>query len=223
MRERVAWTLAPLAFAVSCPSALGDVFGPGPGGPVPDAITSHTVPGVLTSDIVVGTPGTVVLLNSVTVSFGNPNHTWVGDLQMILTAPNGDDVHLISRPGSTGAASFGDSSDFGGTYVFVNSGGADFSSAAGTAPSTQPVLPGTYNRETNPLAGATVGVDNDDFSVFDGDDVQGTWTLTVKDWGVGDTGNLLGWSLNISLVPSPGSLALLGLAGLVGVVRRRRR
>ena len=57
---------------------------------------------------------------------------------------------------------------------------------------------------------------------FAGDDIRGTWMLTVKDWGVNDTGSLSGWSLDVSLVPSPGSLALLGLAGLVGIRRRRR-
>jgi hypothetical protein len=223
MRERIAWAAGPIVAAVTVTPAFAGDFGPGPGGLVPDAMTSHSVPGVLASDIVIDNPGIVASLNSVTITFGNPGHTWVGDLQIILTAPNGDDVHLFSRTGANGPTSFGDSSDLNGTYVFVNGGGASFSAAAGTATSTQPVAPGTYNRETNTLVGATIGADTDGFGVFGGDQVQGAWRLTVKDWGVGDTGGLSGWNLNISLVPSPGSLALLGVAGLLGVARRRRR
>lgn len=222
MRERTVLSVVMGVLAAMAPSALATVYGPGIGGPVPDAVVSHITPGVLNSDIAIDAQGTIASVDGVTVIFGTPNHTWVGDLQIILTAPNGDNVHLISRPGANGPTGFGDSSDFGGTYLFVNSGGANFTALLPGVPATQPVPPGTYNRETNPLAGATVGVDNDDFTVFAGDAIRGTWKLTVKDWGVGDTGSLNGWNLNVSLVPSPGSLALLGLAGLVGIGRRRR-
>lgn len=203
-------------------AALGTVYGPGPGGAIPDAMTSFTVPGVFTSVINIADTGTIASLNNVTINFGPPNHTWVGDLQISLTAPNGDNVHIISVTGSTGPTAFGDSSDFGGTYVFVDGGGADFAAAAAAAPAGSVVPPGTYNRFTNPLAGATIGVDTDPYSVFNGDSITGAWTLTVKDWGAGDTGTLGSWSLNIKLVPGPGALALIGLAGLVGRARRRR-
>ncbi len=185
-------------------------------------MTSFTVPGVFTSVININDTGTIASLNSVSIQFGTPNHTWVGDLQISLTAPNGDNVHLISVVGATGPTAFGDSSDFGGKYLFVNAGGADFAAAALAAPAGAVVPPGTYNRSTNALAGATIGVDTDTYAVFAGDSINGAWTLTVKDWGVGDTGTLGSWTLDIKLVPAPGALALLGLAGLVGRARRRR-
>jgi subtilisin-like proprotein convertase family protein len=206
------------------PAAFGTLYGPGAGGPIPDAMTSFTVPGVFTSTINITDQGLIASLKSVSIQFGPPNHTWVGDLQIILTAPNGDNVHLISVTGAPGPTSFGDSSDFGGKYLFVNSGGLNFSAAAAAeATGALPVPPGTYNRETNPNAGATIGVDNDTFAVFNNDSVRGNWVLTVKDWGAGDTGSLASWTLNINLVPAPGSLALLAVAGLIGRPRRRRR
>lgn len=208
--------------AALSPAAFGTLYGPGPGGAVPDAMTSFTVPGVFTSVINIADTGTIASLNSVSIQFGPPTHTWVGDLQIILTAPNGDNVHLISVVGATGPTAFGDSSDFAGKYLFVNAGGADFAAAAAAAGGAAVVPPGTYNRSTNPLAGATIGVDTDTYAVFAGDSITGAWTLTIKDWGVGDTGSLGSWTLDIKLVPGPGALALLGVAGLVGRPRRRR-
>lgn len=49
----------------------------------------------------------------------------------------------------------------------------------------------------------------------------GVWTLRIYDWASGDTGSLGGWSIDVTHVPAPGALALLGLAGLVSGRRRR--
>jgi hypothetical protein len=216
-----------LVALVSGSVASADVFGPGPGGTIPDATTSFTGPGTFTSVIPVGgtIPG-LSSLTSVTLTFPTlttgetTRHSWAGDIQAILTAPNGDNVHLFSKVGATTATSFGDSSDLAGTYTFINTVTAPtFEQAATTALSTAPIAPGTYQRSTNALAGATVGVDNDDYTVFNGDNLNGNWTLTLKDWGAGDTGDLVNWSMDI-FVPEPSSLALLGLGGLA-LLRRR--
>jgi MYXO-CTERM domain-containing protein len=50
----------------------------------------------------------------------------------------------------------------------------------------------------------------------------GTWSLKFYDWDVDASGTFTGWTLNYNAVPTPGALALLGFAGLIGTRRRRR-
>ncbi|MCW5766284.1 MAG: hypothetical protein KIT68_09950 [Phycisphaeraceae bacterium] len=47
----------------------------------------------------------------------------------------------------------------------------------------------------------------------------GTWTLFVRDLGSGDTGEILSWS--VTILPTPGAAALLGIGGLAATRRRR--
>lgn len=222
---RIHAIIGTLSFGLTS-AASAVVFGTGPGGNVPDATTSHTTPGFFSSSINLPAGSYVGSVNAVTINFGTPFHTFVGDLQITLTAPNGDNVHLISRPGSIGATSFGDSSDFGGTYTFVNSPqGTTFAAAATAADAATPVANGVYQRSTNPLAGATVGVDNDDFTVFNNDPVSGNWTIRVWDWGVADTGRFASWAMDLTLIQGcgqafgscPGDVAPLGGNGVVDI------
>ena len=54
-----------------------------------------------------------------------------------------------------------------------------------------------------------------------GKDITGDWKLIIVDAAGGDIGALVEWSLDFSVVPAPGAMALLGLAGVVGGRRRR--
>ena len=138
----------------------------------------------------------------VSVTLNNITHTWVGDL--VITLSNGStSVDLIARPGFTGTG-FGSSGDLNGTYTFVD-GGAAFPT---TLTGTQIVPAGSYAPVT-PL------------SAFAGQSSSGNWTLSVQDNAAGDTGALGSWTLNLTAVPTPGAAALLGLAGVAGLRRRR--
>lgn len=201
--------LASLLFAAS---ANADVFGPGAGYSIPD----NTAAGA-ESQININTGGgTITSVNSVTIEVSTL-HTWVGDLVITLTAPNGDNVHLMRRLGATSGTSAGSSGDWlVGTHVFVEGTGANL-------PATGNVAPGTWNRTSTSLQ-VTPAFDPDDFTVFNGDLIDGNWTLNIADRAAGDVGAIAGWSIDISYtaIPEPGSaIALLGLAGL-GLVRRRR-
>ncbi len=105
-------------------------------------------------------------------------HTYVGDL-IFRVEHNGTTVTLADRPGYTGSG-FGSSEDLNGDFEFSDDGTAPWENL-GSFPS------GVYLPVT-PL------------SVFDGDDAQGDWTLSVIDNAGGDTGDVSAWS--IKLVPA---------------------
>jgi len=199
--------------AASATVASADVYGPGAGGAIPDA----TPAGLSTTINAVNVANpTIVSVNSVTVSFSTA-HTWVGDLVITLTAPNGDNVDVIHRTGAA-AGGAGDSSNAAGPYTF-DAAGADFTAAAAALPTGSNVPAGTYARFTNAIVG-TPASDPDNYSVFNGDNLNGNWTLNVSDWAGADLGTLGSWSMDITSVPEPTSLALLALGGLVALRRR---
>jgi subtilisin-like proprotein convertase family protein len=107
------------------------------------------------------------------------DHTRVGDLSIRLTSPQGTVVNLMSRPGG------------------INNPGHNFCNTVldddTTRPSIQSISPtgagapysNTY-KPANPL------------SIFDGENPNGTWTLTVTDSVYGETGYVRTFSLIIT-------------------------
>ena len=102
------------------------------------------------------------------------NHTWFGDLDVFLESPAGTIVELFSYVLG--------SSNPNGIYVLDDEAATNIT-ASGAAP-------GTYTPETDTL------------STFDGEDPNGTWTLTVADDASGDIGTLNGWELIIEAAPT---------------------
>lgn len=142
----------------------------------------------------------------------NLNHEWIGDLELILSSPNGAQATLISSladasavPGSCQA------DDIDAT--FATSG-----TAAACNASTIPALTGTVRSAVSltPLAQGAI---------------NGTWTLSIQDLGNDNLGALNDWTLRVVCTPNiplPGPnqnwllLALLGMAllGSASVLRR---
>ena len=96
-------------------------------------------------------------------------HTFVGDLEISLTSPAGTTVLMSDNNDGSG-------DDYSGT-TFDDE--AAFPIGFGTPPFTGSFIP------DNPL------------SAFDGEDVQGIWTLTVDDVLTGDVGTLNSWSIDV--------------------------
>lgn len=136
--------------------------------------------------IVSGISGTV---SKVTVQLFNFNHTFPGDVDVLLVGPGGQKLLLMS--------------DVGGGTDAVNAN-LTFDDAAAAIGAT--VVSGTF-RPTNIGAGdlfpapAPAGPypDPQQLSVFNGVNPNGTWSLYVVDDAATDIGNINGgWRLNIT-------------------------
>lgn len=207
--------LAVLAGSASV--ALADNYGPGSVGAIADATASNTQAG---SGLTTFTFNAVNVANPTITSFDSLvmslSHTWVGDLLIQITSPAGTTADVLVRAGVVSATGFGSSGDFlaANTITFVDSGGSAFPIAGNVAT-------GTYNRlgRANPLQVASdTGLG---FNAFVGENLNGVWTLSFRDYGGGDVGTLGSWSMNITSTPTPGAAAILGLGGLVAGRRRR--
>lgn len=108
----------------------------------------------------------------------NITHTFVGDLILTLTAPDGTSILLINRRGSSG-------DNFTNTVLDDDAATSIASIIQSGAPFT-----GSYRPE-GPL------------STFDGVEINGTWTLNVADRAGLDTGSLVDWTLDFDYEPEP--------------------
>lgn len=231
----VSKSLAILGLGAAClvGSAQATTFGPGAGGAIPDgvapsgtAINLSTV-GVFTSTITVATSGLITSFNSVTLT--GLSHPQAGDL-VITLSHGGRTVDLLDHVAASIPTNFGSTADLSGDYTFMI-GGAAIVGNAGT------ITPGTYAPVANAAGGWSSATDL--LSDFAGLDVQGAWTLTIRDLLRDDTGTLTSWAFDATLptiapppppppppsgsVPLPGSAALM-LAGVLaaGLGRKRR-
>ncbi|HET7290920.1 MAG TPA: Calx-beta domain-containing protein, partial [Vicinamibacteria bacterium] len=150
----------------------------------------------------------------VTVTLANFNHTYPGDVDVLLVGPAGQKVMLLSDVGSSNGVA-------GVTLVLDD---------AGPALGSGPIVSGTY-RPTNVSdnqpatdvfgAPAPAGPYSSSLSAFAGADPVGTWSLYVVDDFGGDVGSFSGgWSLTLqttggdyqsvfqTLVFDPGTTAL---------------
>ena len=187
--------------------------------------TSYTVPGgaildntSLSLTFPVVDPGNVV---SIDLTMTNLTHSWAGDLIATLQAPDGTVADIMRRPGATSSSGLGDSSNFGGTYKFIDSGADPIPPLV--ALDTNGVLASgnywatTLGTVTN--AGNKVNLN----LTFGGHGAAGLWTLTISDNAGGDTGSIESATLNVNAgVPEPATVSVLGLAGFGLLVRRRR-
>ncbi|MCB0638309.1 MAG: proprotein convertase P-domain-containing protein, partial [Lewinella sp.] len=145
-------------------------------------------------------------------------HTWVGDLTILLEAPDGSTVPLLSGPGASTSTGCGDSSDLGSesadfnptsfsTITFSTFGATDAESmgaASGGASEICAIESCDFfpNADGLSLAGTAnfTGTQvNDLASLFaQQDGLNGTWTIYVHDGGGGDVGTLDDFSICIT-------------------------
>jgi len=211
---------AAIAMSAGLASAnIAKTFSFGSFGALPD-----NIPGGVTRDVIVPDDGTQLKDVAISVTWGtatvagNRKHTWAGDIRMVLThVETNRSVVIMDRVGQVVGTptGVGDSSDLAGTYNFVSSGGASFAAAATAAGATVNIPTGNYA----PFS-INSGLSANLLDFLQGPKA-GTWRVTISDNAGGDTGEVLGVTLTLFNVPAPGAAAVLGLAGLAGLRRRR--
>jgi uncharacterized surface protein with fasciclin (FAS1) repeats/subtilisin-like proprotein convertase family protein len=146
----------------------------------PSSITVSGGPSAIT--------GMSVTLNSVT-------HTWPDDFEVVLVAPNGNNLVLMSDCGG--------STDISAVSItFSDVAAESLNSAGGIVSGTyfptdypdgiDPAMPAPFSgtlASPAPTGSATLG------GQFVGSDANGTWSLYVRDEFAFDGGNISGWSI----------------------------
>jgi subtilisin-like proprotein convertase family protein len=140
---------------------------------------TSTVTGATASTVVSSFPASSVITN-VTVTL-NLRHTWGGDMVIFLQAPNGGpSVGILNNAGVDPNLDYGTASGSGVTLPYTFSTGSASLPLSGAVAS-----PGPYAPQGN-------------FTLFNGFDPNGTWTVTVSDGVGGDGGSLDGVVINIT-------------------------
>ncbi|HKP03939.1 MAG TPA: choice-of-anchor Q domain-containing protein, partial [Chthoniobacterales bacterium] len=141
------------------------------------------------------------------------NHSWAGDVDMILTSPGGTaSLVLVSRIGVTSVGSFGDGSNYSSNFDPIRS--YNFTDATtrtniwtvATAPSCEDffcqILTGDYRTtapggpgQSNPPPETSL---NATFGGLTTAQINGTWTLAVRDASAGYVGNVESAHLKLS-------------------------
>lgn len=162
-------------------------------GAIPEAVTAGGACGTNTTPgerlISFTAAGLIANLTTVGVEV-DMTHTWVGDIELVLAAPGGSPSHVIvHKVGAASAAACGDSSDLGAGLLlgFEDAATGDmWTTAAGIGAANIPA--GTY-RTSAAATGAFTSM-NPVFAGLTPAQANGTWTLSVRDSGVGDTGSI---------------------------------
>lgn len=168
------------------------------------AIPDNTPAGI---DIVHAEPsGNTVV--SVTLD-ADITHTWVGDLIITITSPDGTTASVLTRPGASVGSSFGCSAN--DMSITIEDGGADGSVEDCSTTSGDPAYTGTsYSPFPDAFAGF-VGentlTEKQGLKSLVGVSALGNWTMNVSDNAGGDTGSINSLVLNIESAPLPVELS----------------
>jgi subtilisin-like proprotein convertase family protein len=160
-------------------------------------------------------------ISHLTVTLYGLTHTFPSDLDILLAGPNGQVSMLMSEVG--GNTRFPVSNltltldDSAASSLPINS-----SLVSGTFQPTRQFPTLSFDFPSPAPAGSSSAPAT--LSVFNGTNPNGTWSLFVVDESSPDSGTIsLGWSMDVTTVPEPGTfgMAALGL-GCFAALRIRR-
>jgi subtilisin-like proprotein convertase family protein len=163
-------------------------------------------------DINFAVSGIATSIGAVSVDFTmNPVHTWVGDLQVSLIAPDATTHLLFSRIGANTGNDVGDNANMFGTYTFNDSATNNiWTVAASTTNANFVITTGAYRTQPagpfgNDSPGPAFTTMNSVFATVPAGSRNGTWKLRFQDCSVGDTGTVSAANLNILSVSAAGT------------------
>ena len=157
-----------------------------------------------------------------------------GDIYAYLAGPNGGFAVLLNRSGVSSSSAngysdsgfnvtFDDSGSNPDIHFYQNTGYPSSLNGSGQLTGTWGSDGENLNPQSSPSSysvGATETLAS--FDGISGSDAAGQWTLFLADLSAGDQSTLVSWSVDITTVPEPSSLALgaLGLLVLAGVRKK---
>jgi len=167
-------------------------------GAIPDGPTGSRSCGT-PRDVQFNVAGFTGNFGAVSVSF-TATHTYVGDLEVTLIAPNGAAHLLFSFVGSNSNTDPGDSSNLGATYSFLDTATSNFWAAAAGVGNNANVPGGSYRTQAaGPFANDNPGPPftnmNSTFAGLTQAQINGTWILRFRDCWQADTGSVSAASL----------------------------
>ena len=201
--RRRGWRALALAVGLLLGNAtLAQTFNGTGTGPIPDATTSGTFGAPL--DVSLAVSGISGNISNISLST-TLTHTWIGDLEVVLAPPgvtpgNAGSFVIYSRVGATTASAPGDSSDLNGAYVFANAASANIWTAA-DAVGDAVVVPAASYRTVVPAPSTIPAAATDFTAAFSGltpAQINGTWTLRLRDRGVADIGSVSAAALTLT-------------------------
>jgi subtilisin-like proprotein convertase family protein len=166
----------------------------GSGGlPIPPGAPAQTV-GITQSPCSVsgvGIIGGCVTIDNVTIDL---QHTWVGDIGILLIGPGGQVLELSTGNGGSG-------NDYTGT-VFTDNAGAFITT--GTPPFSGVFRPeGRVTNLGNPYSNAPALGTFTFANTYNGTNADGVWTLYVNDFVALDIGVINSWSITFNIGGTP--------------------
>lgn len=183
-----------LAFAISFAAQAQLVTFNGAGNlPIPPGAPGQTV-GVTTSDC--GVSGIGVLGGCVTIDNVEINlqHSWVGDIGILLIGPGGQVLELSTGNGGAG-------NDY--TNTVFSDQASDFITTGA------PPFSGTFKPEgrvtnlNNPYSNGPALGTHTFANTYNGLNADGTWQLYINDYVAADVGELLSWSITFNQGGNP--------------------
>ena len=150
----------------------------------------------------------IFLVDNVTLDV-DITHTWVGDLIITITSPDGTTATVVDQPiDATSFSCFSDDMNItltsDGTDGNVNTD-CNYTNGGSLAPAY--IDGGTYTTGPDDI-GSAFDAENAKramigFSHFKGTRALGVWTVNVNDNALGDDGTINGLNLNVSSTPLP--------------------
>lgn len=149
------------------------------------------------SPVNVSAEGTIAHPDRVFVSVAL-QHTFAGDLVVLLVAPDGESLPLIKRLGSATPNGNGSSTNFVAANTLEFNAGFDSSIEVPFGSPDMSIAAGQYQPTGENICNPTMVIMKDMSEFLEGKSVSGTWNLVVSDHAQIDNGNLASWKISFA-------------------------